>query len=97
MLGNCRPASERVLAFLVQDLLVDDTLLFVLLLGICKGAEPLVPLGLQGTRNQAIVGINVHEALPRQVGFVADTFDLLLAQAVGFAQAALKFLLHGQG
>ena len=77
-----KAAGQRVnefLALLVENLLIDDSLLFVLLLRIRKGTEPFVPLGLEGTRNQAIVGIDVHEALPRQVGFVADTFDLLLA------------------
>ena len=64
-------------------------------LSFVEAAEFLVPFRLQHIGHQTVGGIDLHEPLLRQVGFVAGSLDLLTAQPVHFLQAALQLLLDG--
>src|ERR1019366_2429274 len=51
-------------------------LVFVLLLGVGQCTQLAVPVGLQRTRNQAVVRIDLEVAALRQLGLIAGALDL---------------------
>jgi hypothetical protein len=69
---------------------------FILGLRIAERTELLVPVGLQRIGDQAIGGIDVKIAAPREIGLIMRLFDLLLAQVVYLIDALLKLLLNRQ-
>ena len=64
--------------------------------GLVERAQLRVPVGLELVGDQAVVGVDLHVASAREIGFVARALDLLLAQAIGLVGARLELLLHGQ-
>ena len=95
--GSPRPGADTGFGLFVQDGAIDHTLPFILLLSFVDGTELLVPFRLQHIGHEAVVGIDPHEPLLRQVGLITGTLHLLAAQSVYFRQATLQLLLDGQG
>jgi hypothetical protein len=71
----------------VQQCAIGLRLLLVLLLRRGEGAQAVVPIGFQCIGDQTILGIDLHKALLRQIGFIAGSLNALLTQAICFLQA----------
>ena len=92
-----RQRQDPAPALLVQYGAIGLALSLILLLGLGQRTQPLVPIRFQGVGHQAILGIDLHEPLPGQVGLVAGTLDVLSPQAIRLVQPLLQLVLDRQG
>src|SRR5208337_4212146 len=59
------------------------------------GVEPqlLVPLGFKGASDEAIIGIDLHVAPPRELSLVTRSLDMLTAQSVSLRGSGFDLVL----
>ena len=60
-------------------------------------AQLVVPFRLERIGDEAVVGIDLHVAPARELGFIAQSLDMLAAQGVGLGGAGLELALNRQG
>ena len=80
----------------VQSLARFGTAALKLVLCLVQSSELRVPLRLQHIGDHPVVGMGLHEPLPRQVRFLAGALHALSAPQIGLPGARGEFILHLQ-
>ena len=84
--------NEPLVDGVVEDELIVLLSALALLAGIGQYAELVVPLAFERVGDEAIVGVDQHEAALGEIGFDLGAFDRAAAQPVGFFLARLDSL-----
>jgi hypothetical protein len=68
----------------------------VFLDGLCVKTQLSVPIRLEGIGDEAVVGVDLHVAPTRQLGFILHPLDMLAARRIGLGSASLELALNFQ-
>ena len=90
-------AENRILRAQIKGRLTDGERYTLARMRVVQEAQLLIPLRFEGVGHESVVGIDPHEAEPREVHLVLRPLDVCPPERVGLVQPGLEFSLDAEG